>query len=95
MDSIQNPASRQKDIEFWFEDGTIILVVQNTEFRVYKGLLTEHSPIFRDMFSIPQTPASMSSDEYVGTCPVVHLSGDSARDWRHLLRLYMPRRDSR
>ena len=88
------PSSRTKDEEFWFYDGTIILVVEGVEFRISKGLLTEHSHIFRDMFSLPSTGAT-SDDEYVGSCPVVHLPSDATRDWRHVLRLYMPRRDTR
>ncbi|KAH9925689.1 uncharacterized protein BXZ73DRAFT_49905 [Epithele typhae] len=77
-----------RDEEFWFEDGSIILLVQNVEFRIYKGLLTEHSSAFVDLFSLPQPPTHSS-------CPVVRMSGDSARDWRHILRLYMPRRHTK
>ncbi|KAH9916564.1 uncharacterized protein BXZ73DRAFT_105759 [Epithele typhae] len=53
-----------RDEEFWFDDGSIILLVQNVEFRIYKGLLTEHSSAFVDLFSLPQPPTQSS-------CPVV------------------------
>ena len=44
---------RQRDAQFWYEDGTVILVVHDVEFRVYKGVLVQHSLFFRDMFSLP------------------------------------------
>ena len=45
---------RQRDHEFWYDDGTVILIARNVEFRIYKGLLSDHSSVFRDMFSLPQ-----------------------------------------
>ncbi|KAL1938157.1 hypothetical protein VTO73DRAFT_11986 [Trametes versicolor] len=85
---------RKRDEEFWCSDGNIILVAGDVEFRVYKGILSEHSPVFRDMFSLPQPPvaASATSSSADDTCPVVHLA-DSSEDVRHVLRAYMPRGD--
>ncbi len=85
-------AARKRDEEFWYSDGTIILVARDIEFRVFKGILAEHSPVFSDMFSLPQPPlaaypASPAADD---ACPVVHLS-DSPEDLRHVLRVYMPK----
>ncbi|KAI1795360.1 hypothetical protein LXA43DRAFT_1178816 [Ganoderma leucocontextum] len=72
---------RNKDKELWYDNGTVILVAQGLEFRVYKGLLTDHSPIFKSMFSAPPSPDMMESD-----CPVSHLT-DSSEDLRHILRV--------
>ncbi|KAH9886911.1 hypothetical protein C8Q73DRAFT_657461 [Cubamyces lactineus] len=77
-----------RDEEFWYEDGTIDLVAGNVIFRVYKGVLAEHSAVFKDMFSLPQPPSESSSSQ----CPVVYLS-DSPEDLRHVLRVLMPRND--
>ncbi|RPD58519.1 hypothetical protein L226DRAFT_614693 [Lentinus tigrinus ALCF2SS1-7] len=87
-------ASRKRDVEFWFADGTIVLIIQETEFRVYRGLLEDRFPIFKDLLSLPQpAPAADALDgDDDDHCPVVHLC-DSARDWRNVFRLYMPRRD--
>ncbi|EIW56911.1 uncharacterized protein TRAVEDRAFT_81808, partial [Trametes versicolor FP-101664 SS1] len=75
-----------RDEEFWSSDGDIILVARDVEFRVYKGLLADHSPVFRDMFSLPQSPAPSSTTVPAeGPRPVVHLS-DSSEDLRHMLR---------
>jgi hypothetical protein len=38
----------------WFEDGSVVLSAEKREFRVHRSLLSLHSVVFRDMFSIPQ-----------------------------------------
>ncbi|EIW57011.1 uncharacterized protein TRAVEDRAFT_99074, partial [Trametes versicolor FP-101664 SS1] len=80
-----------KDLEFWFEDGNVILVAQDYEFRVFKGVLAHHSSVFRDMFSLsrPISAAPVESSAVVDACLVVHLS-DSPEDLRHILRTYLP-----
>ncbi|KAI0703104.1 hypothetical protein C8Q76DRAFT_801952 [Earliella scabrosa] len=79
-----------RDEEFWLEDGTVILIARNVEFRIYGGLLANHSPVFKDLFARPQSsrPVSMHGDQIL-QCPVVHLS-DSPQDLRHILRAYVP-----
>ncbi len=54
--------TKKRDNELWFEDRTVILVARDVEFRVYKGLLADHSPVFRDMFSLPQPPDPPEAD---------------------------------
>ncbi|RPD58531.1 hypothetical protein L226DRAFT_466593 [Lentinus tigrinus ALCF2SS1-7] len=85
---MERDGQRKKDEEFWFEDGTVILVAQAVEFRVFKGVLADHSPVFADMFSLPQPPEAASI-----SCPVVHVT-DTPEDLRHMLRVYMPKTDS-
>lgn len=79
-----------KDEEFWYEDGTIILIAHNVEFRVYKGPLIRHSPVFYDMFSFPQPATEPSEGSRSGAvdCPTVHLF-DSPHELRHVLRVFM------
>ena len=84
--------SLTKDSEFWFEDGTIILVARHIQFRVYRGPLSQHPSVFCDMFSLPRpedvVPSGLSSLIVVdrnNDCPVVHLD-DSPEDVRHMLR---------
>lgn len=72
----------QKDSEFWYEDGNVILLARDVKFRVYKGILADHSPVFKDMFSLPQPPGSVES------CPTVRIT-DSPEDLRHVLRVYI------
>ena len=86
------PPWRERDEEFWFEDGTVILVAGGIEFRIYSGLLAAHSPVFRDLLAKPNPTRSDPSDgTYGARCPIVHLS-DSPEDLRHLLRACFPKR---
>ncbi|KAI1781649.1 hypothetical protein LXA43DRAFT_647545 [Ganoderma leucocontextum] len=83
----------EKDKEFWFDDGTVILVARNIEFRVYEGLLGGLSPVFKDMF---QADGHAVRNVRVGKvqsfpCPVVHVS-DSPEDLRRLLRACFSKR---
>lgn len=56
--SSTNTATRST--KFWFYDGSIILHVQNTLFRIHKTILGNHSELFSDMFSLPQPPGQVT-----------------------------------
>ena len=71
----------KKDPELWFEDGNIILTAGDTQFCVYKGPLIKHSPVFRDMLSLPQPGANNGTE---ATTPTIPLS-DRPEDIRRLL----------
>lgn len=80
----------QKYDELWFDDGSIVLAVVDNGtrhiFKVHKSLLAKHSPVFRDMFTLP----CPTSDETYEGLPVVAMP-DSFRDLCDLLRvLYDP-----
>ncbi len=89
--------AKMRDAEFWFRDGNIVLVARDVDFRVYKGILADQSPVFDDMFSFPQpapfTPPrlELASSSNTDACPFVHLS-DSPEDLRHLLRVCIPKK---
>ncbi|KAI0334278.1 hypothetical protein GY45DRAFT_1243000 [Cubamyces sp. BRFM 1775] len=74
-----------QDPEFWFEDGSIILIACHTGFKVYRRLLMEHSPFFRDLFRIPQPAGAPKIDG----CPYVVLM-DRPEQLKHLLRVIFP-----
>ncbi|KAI0686100.1 hypothetical protein C8T65DRAFT_154055 [Cerioporus squamosus] len=93
MNQQKGTPSRKRDDEFWFDDGTIVLVIQDTEFRVYRGLLQDRFPMFKELLSLPQPAICNTEDQCDYQCPVVHLC-DYARDWRNVFRLYMPRSDT-
>ena len=71
----------QQDIDFWFEDGNIIIVAQNTKFRVYRGPLIKHSLVFRDMLSLPQP---VENSEKLQDLPIIYLE-DHPSDVRRIL----------
>lgn len=72
--------------DLWYEDGTVILIAEKTGFRVYRGLLAQHSEVFRDMFSLPQ-PTTAVSDTLFEGCPVVHLMDDIAEEIAEVLKI--------
>ncbi|KAI0753684.1 hypothetical protein C8Q74DRAFT_330341 [Fomes fomentarius] len=51
-------------------DGSVVRIPHNTAFWVHKKLLSEHLPVFRDLFQIPQPPDAHKIEE----CSVVMLS---------------------
>ena len=69
------------DEEFWFDDGSIILIAGSIAFKVYKGLLAAQSPVFADMLATVNPQASQTFEG----CPVVRLA-DNYQDWMALLR---------
>ena len=76
-----------RDGDYWFEDGNIILVSENVAFKVYRGLLAEHSSVFRSMLDVGQ--GRHNPADVVEGCPVVPLS-DSPNDLRGLFRIIFP-----
>jgi hypothetical protein len=66
---------------FWFDDGSIVIQAELTQFRVHRTMLSRHSQVFRDMFSVPQP---VDPKDNIEGCPIVHLS-ESAQDVTHLL----------
>lgn len=72
----------KEHLDPWFDDGNIVLIAGGKSFKVYRGTLSVHSPIFKDMFECPQ-PADQ--EETIEGCAVVRLQ-DSASDVRHVLR---------
>ncbi|KAH9481033.1 hypothetical protein JR316_0005552 [Psilocybe cubensis] len=67
----------------WFEDGTIVLQAESTQFRVYLGLLSLNSkhPVFHG--EQPGPGLQYGVDEVEG-CPVMTVNG-TAEDWEQVL----------
>ena len=87
--------SVKRDEELWFPDGNLILVARDVEFRVYQGPLVAHSPIFKDMLSLPQPDETHREAQPTGSsCATVHLP-DSPEDLRHFLHVFISGRSLR
>ena len=85
-------AQPHRDEEFWFDDGTVILIASNVEFRVYKSTLSEHSIVSSNKFALPQPSSDARSHEY--GCPIVH-PDDSAAGLLEFLRVLFLKKDAR
>ena len=66
----------------WFEDGNIVLIAENVAFKLHRGVLARQSPIFEDMFSVPQPTVQ---DQFEN-CPAVHLH-DLASDLENFIEV--------
>ena len=85
----------ERDEEFWFDDGTVILVASDVEFRFYKGLLASVSPVFKQLFADSRVVRTVPMDEeQTFSCPVVHVS-DSPKELRYVLRTCSSKRPDR
>jgi hypothetical protein len=69
MDINTDPSEARRVRDLWFEDGNIIIQAGNSQFRLYRGILSARSPVFHDMLAIPQPPDC----ELVDGCPIVRL----------------------
>ncbi|KAF8590835.1 hypothetical protein K439DRAFT_1304721, partial [Ramaria rubella] len=74
-----NPPQQEykKSDLIYLDDGNIILIAEQTAFRVHKGLLSYNSEVFRNMFATVQEPPG--SETFDGL-PIVQLFGDSSAD---------------
>ncbi|KAH9939428.1 hypothetical protein B0H21DRAFT_698423 [Amylocystis lapponica] len=59
--------------ELWFEDGSVILVAGNVGFRVYAGILSRDSVVFRNLLNAPG-----AKSEVMENCPVLRVQDTSA-----------------
>jgi hypothetical protein len=72
----------------WYKDGSVVLQAESTQFLVHETLLSQHSQVFREMFSL--NPSTETPTERVDDRPLVHLS-DTVDSVEHLLTvLYDP-----
>lgn len=55
---------------------------ESTQFRVYRGILTANSPLFADLFSVPQP---LENTNLVEGCTVIILQ-DSVQDLTYFLK---------
>ncbi|KAI0644967.1 hypothetical protein C8Q79DRAFT_912026 [Trametes meyenii] len=75
--------------DFYFEDGNLVILVENTLFKVFRSTFTRHSSVFKDLFSLPTCPNGMPAEGHDDDNPL-HFSGISATDFERLLWVLYP-----
>ncbi|PIL23579.1 hypothetical protein GSI_14892 [Ganoderma sinense ZZ0214-1] len=83
--AVQSLEDLERDKDLWLDDGTVILVAWKIAFKVYKGLLSVHSPVFSDMFA-----SAAHADETYDESPIVRVT-DSPEDLKWLLIQLIPK----
>ncbi|KAI0089236.1 hypothetical protein BDY19DRAFT_906140 [Irpex rosettiformis] len=58
-----------ESVNYYFDDGNVIIFAPNTRFRVHQGVLSKHSSYFRDIFAALPVDGGETLDE----CPVVRV----------------------
>ena len=76
--------SESRQTDFWFNDGSVILVSGNVAFKVHKGQLSRHSEVFGDLLSVPQPPDEATFEN----CYIVELHDSPVDLWYLLKSLY-------
>ncbi|TBU41577.1 hypothetical protein BD309DRAFT_868029 [Dichomitus squalens] len=74
-----------RDPDFWFEDGNIVIIADETQFRVHRSILCRHSDVLADRLGFNDRRRDTSYD----SCAVVRIL-DSAKSFKGLLRLLYP-----
>ncbi|KAF8884993.1 hypothetical protein BD779DRAFT_1442763 [Infundibulicybe gibba] len=87
MDSPQQIVTRHN--EFWYPNGSIVAIVENTSFRIHQSILSRHSDVLpiADLFNAVPRP---DNAEQIDECPIIHLP-DSLLDFEDTMKaLYRP-----
>ena len=78
----------------YYEDGNLILVVENTKFRLWRSMLAHKSEVMKDMLSVPQAPQNdiatgKAAQEMIDGVPAITLT-DDLKVFTILLDILMP-----
>ncbi|KIO18637.1 hypothetical protein M407DRAFT_31713 [Tulasnella calospora MUT 4182] len=87
-----------KDLYHWYDDGNIILIVQDNAFRIFQSILIKRSQVLKDVLGLPPATATNEANGSVSDrqpilfegAPVVRLN-DKARHFQLLLNVLLPK----
>ncbi|KAI0732483.1 hypothetical protein C8Q72DRAFT_817125 [Fomitopsis betulina] len=74
--------------EFYFEDGNLTLLVEDTLYKVFRSTFTRHSSLWRDLYGMPH-PTAMPMDGSDDEHPLV-LHGVYKHEFERLLWIIYP-----
>ncbi|OSC98445.1 hypothetical protein PYCCODRAFT_1001730 [Trametes coccinea BRFM310] len=75
--------------DYYLEDGNLVILVENTLFKLFRSTLVRHSVVFKDLFSLPTGQSGASIEGNDDDNPL-HFSGISAIDFERLLWVLYP-----
>ncbi|KAL7284891.1 hypothetical protein ACG7TL_002205 [Trametes sanguinea] len=78
---------RKRSANFWHLDGSVVIQVQNTLFRLHRSRLAQQSEFFAGLFrnSDGRDSPALVEEDTVDNCPVYVISGVSVLDFERLL----------
>ncbi|KAG9123962.1 hypothetical protein FRC07_013353 [Ceratobasidium sp. 392] len=82
-----------RDPDYYYEDGSAVLLVDGVLFKVHASLIKAQSEVFRDMFALPPCNSNIEPEGATDERPI-DIPGVLARDFRKLLGvIYCPLSD--
>ncbi|RDX44226.1 hypothetical protein OH76DRAFT_1111592 [Lentinus brumalis] len=84
----ENPPFPVPHNDYYFEDGNLVILVENTLFKVFRSTFIRHSAVFRDLFNLPR-PIGGATEGSDDDHPL-QFSGTSAVDFERLLWILYP-----
>ncbi|EED79685.1 predicted protein [Postia placenta Mad-698-R] len=92
MDEVNTPQDTpQRHESLYFDDDTVVFLIETTLFKVHRYFLKRHSRVFADMFSLPPEKAQEGCDDD----HPIHIPEVSRQDSERLLSLFYPEAISR
>ncbi|KIJ27536.1 hypothetical protein M422DRAFT_784864 [Sphaerobolus stellatus SS14] len=81
-DTKQSPMDVHRDPDYYFEDGSAVILVQNVLFKVHRTILSRDSSAFETLFRLPSGKQAVEGTR--DSDPVI-LQGDTPEQFRSLL----------
>ncbi|KAM5540464.1 hypothetical protein V8D89_005922 [Ganoderma adspersum] len=79
--------AQKKHDNYYFDDGNIVFEVEGILYRLHRSILERHSPVFRELFMVPQPDGS---NEGISNRHPIVLEGIDPKDFGRLLSLLYP-----
>ncbi|KAI0330433.1 hypothetical protein GY45DRAFT_754913 [Cubamyces sp. BRFM 1775] len=75
--------------DYYFEDGNLTILVENTLFKLFRSTFTRHSSVFKDLFSLPTSQSGTPVEGCDDDNPL-QFSGISTTDFERLIWVLYP-----
>ncbi|KAG8713996.1 hypothetical protein FRC09_018112 [Ceratobasidium sp. 395] len=76
-----------RDSEYYYEDGSVILLIENVLFKVHASIIKARSEVFRILLASLSDPSNEQPTGATNEHPII-ISGVSAREFRSLMKFF-------